>query len=231
MFHFKQFSISQDKTALKVGTDSVVLGSITDFTNCKKILDIGTGTGILALMAAQKSKNAHIDAIEIERNAYEQSKENFLSSKWKNRIRAIHTSLQKHLENSTSRYDLIISNPPYFNSSTKSKCKLAETARHTDTLSYNELCYGVSILLNESGVFHLILPSNNIKNFKWIAFDYGLYCSKETLIQPKQSKDVNLVVMTFEKKICFTKENLLTLRDSEGEYTDNFSEITKEFYL
>ncbi len=230
MFQFKQFTINQEKTALKVGTDSVLLGSLTDFSNSKTILDIGTGTGILALMAAQKS-DATIDAIEIEENAFEQSKDNFSQSKWDNRIETFHTSIQNFTKETDNLYDQIISNPPYFNSSTKSSCESANIARHTDSLNYEDLCQSVSTLLSKNGSFSLILPFESMKQFKWIAFDYGLYCSKEILIQPKPSKNVNLVIMFFKKRLCFPQENRLTIRDNNNNYTAKFKEITSDFYL
>lgn len=229
-FRFKQFNIKQDKTALKVGTDSVILGSYANYKKSENILDIGTGTGILALMAAQKS-DAIIDAVEIDKNSYNQSLDNFHNSKWYHRINGFHTSIQEFTMSCQKKYDTIISNPPYFSNSTKSANSAKITARHTDSLSYKNLCESVSSLLNESGKFYLILPFEKYSEFRWIAFDYNLFCESALLIKPSVNKETNLIVMRFGRFIKETEKEILTIRDKTGEYTEEFKKFTEEFYL
>src|SRR4051812_30760199 len=145
-FHFKQFTINQDRCAMKVGTDAVLLGSWVKPGNAGKILDIGTGTGVIALMLAQKC-NCHIDAIDIDENAFLQSAENFAKSQWNFKLNCRHQSLQKFSEDHAAEYDLIITNPPYFHHASKPIAESRINARHSESLTFDELVTGVKKLL------------------------------------------------------------------------------------
>lgn len=151
-FIFKKFSIHQHKCAHKVGTDAVLIGSWAKVNEARTILDIGTGTGIIALMMAQKSR-ATIDAIDIEQSSYEQATENASHSIWADRIKVYHTSLQDFANKTTKKYDAIITNPPYFVDSSKAPDEERSHARHTDTLTFADLISGVKKLLNDTGLF------------------------------------------------------------------------------
>ncbi|NJN77877.1 MAG: methyltransferase [Saprospiraceae bacterium] len=152
-FRFKQFQIHQDKTAMKVGTDGVLLGAWADVLESESILDIGTGTGLIALIIAQRNQNAMVDAVEIDESSYEQAKQNFEESSWTKRLNIYQSSIQDYAKNCGKQYDLIVSNPPYFVNSTKSKQEDKNQVRHTDSLSFEELIKSVNILLEISGRF------------------------------------------------------------------------------
>ena len=174
-FRFRQFTIHQDKCAMKVGTDAVLLGSWVDPKNAHQILDIGTGTGLIALMLAQKS-SAEIDAIDIDESACQQAKENFRISPWFSRVKIYHHSLQGFSETSEKKYDLIVSNPPYFHHASKPPEEARLNARHNDQLSFSELIAGVKKLLTDNGRFCLILPCKEGTEFIDLAQMSGLFC-------------------------------------------------------
>ncbi|MEE0972800.1 MAG: methyltransferase, partial [Paludibacteraceae bacterium] len=154
-FRFKQFTVYQDRCAMKVGTDGVLLGVLADVSKATRILDIGTGTGLIALMLAQRQKDAHVDAIEIDEQAAQQAQENIAQSPFCY-IHVHTTALQAY--NSTQPYDLIVSNPPYFVDSLKAPNAARNLARHTDSLSFADLLQGAERLLHNDGCFWVILP-------------------------------------------------------------------------
>ncbi|MGC4023205.1 MAG: methyltransferase, partial [Cyclobacteriaceae bacterium] len=156
-FRFKQFSVNNDKCAMKVGTDAVLLGAWMDLDNAQSILEIGTGSGVIALMVAQRTPaDAHIDAIEIEEQDATQAKENVKNSPWPSKI-GIHQAAFQDFENKT-KYDLIFSNPPYFNKSLLPPSSERSRVRHTNTLSYEELIVHSLRLINTKGKLAVILP-------------------------------------------------------------------------
>jgi len=155
-FTFKQFTIYQDKCSFKVGTDGVLLGACADVSGAKNILDIGTGTGLLALMLAQRCY-AEIVAIEPDRDSFEQASGNVRSGKWNDRIKVVNTDLQNY-DPGTVKFDLIVSNPPYFTDSLKNPDPRKAASRHNDTLSSGEILRSVSRLLSDKGKLQIILP-------------------------------------------------------------------------
>lgn len=167
-FAFKQFIIKQDKCAMKVGTDAVLLGAWVIPNGSKQILDIGTGTGVVALMLAQKTE-AHIDAIDIDENAFIQAKQNVSESKFANQVSVIHSSLQDYSKITSNKYNLIVTNPPYFEQSLKSSDEQRSFARHADVLPFEELIEGVTKLLDQKGKFCLILPTLEAEKFRAMA--------------------------------------------------------------
>lgn len=165
-FQFKEFSIKQDKTAMKIGTDGVLLGAWTSIKNNPySILDIGTGTGLIALQLAQRSDAETIDAVEIEENAYEQAFGNFENSSWSDRLFCYHASLTEFIDEVDEKYDLIISNPPFYNDKYETDKEARNVARFTTSLSFDELLYSVSKLLNTEGVFSVIIPFKEEEKF------------------------------------------------------------------
>ena len=162
-FKFKQFSVNQDNCAMKVGTDGVLLGAWCDVESAKMVLDIGTGTGLIALMIAQRTDCALIDAVEIDKSAYVQASGNFKDSRWCGRIGVFNLDFKQYVDECNTKYDLIVSNPPYFENSLKSSNLERTMARHTDSLSFDELLHGASMLLSESGIISLIVP-NGVDN-------------------------------------------------------------------
>lgn len=232
VFEFKQFTIKQDKCAMKVGTDAVLLGAWTNCNDVRSILDIGTGTGVIALMLAQKS-NAYIDAIEIDRNAYEQAIENASNSKWADRINIHHTSLQEFVSIPRIKYDLIVSNPPYFVDSSKASDIERTTARHADLLPYSDMVSAVKKLLADNGKFCVILPVKEGEQFRDLAEAKGFYLSKLTRIRTTEDKKTEKRwLMQFEfKPKSFSENSIVIEKDKRHEYSDEYKALTKDYYL
>ncbi len=158
-FKFKQFSIEQDRCAMKIGTDGVLLGAWTPIDNNPfTILDIGTGTGIIALMLAQRSNAQQIDAFEIDEEAYEQAVDNFENSPWSDRLFCYHAGLDEFIEEPEEEYDLIVSNPPFYTEDYKSDNEQRDLARFTDSMPFEDLIEAADLLLSENGIFSVIIP-------------------------------------------------------------------------
>lgn len=228
-FQFKQFSIAQENTAMKVGTDGVLLGAWSKVLE-GNVLDIGTGTGLIALMLAQRTKTALIDAIELDKVACEEAHQNFKTSKWNNRLTVIHTSIQNYYP--TKKYDVIVSNPPFFINSTKAPNSLRNTARHTDELPFNDLIASIKRLLNETGIFSLILPVEEANQFILLANQNGLFLTRKCLVKPNPTKAPKRVLMEFSFTETNILEETLTIEtENRHEYTKEYITLTKDFYL
>jgi tRNA1Val (adenine37-N6)-methyltransferase len=229
-FHFKKFTVCQDKCAMKVGTDAVLLGSWVDAHDAKTGLDIGTGTGIIALMIAQKT-TAMIDAIDIDENAVMQAKDNVSESPWKDRINVRHISLQDYCHESKTKYDLIVSNPPYFDETFKPAEEGRNNARHTDNLSFEDLANGVRLLLNEEGKFYVILPLTEGTLFIEKMKVEGLFLNELVNVKPKIDRPVKRLLMqfSFHRTPLITGE--LVIHHDDQSYSDDYVELTKEYYL
>lgn len=231
-FKFKQFVINQEKTAMKVGTDGVLLGAWADCLDKKNILDIGAGTGLISLMLAQRNENAKIHAIEIEKEASCQAKENIDNSIWENRISVENISFQKFYENTNEKYDLIVSNPPYFINSLKNPKKEKTLARHSDFLPYEEIILGSSKILNEKGLLSVILPINESLLFVKLAEEKSLFCIRKTEIKPNYNKTSKRLLLEFSFEKKETKTDILTIEtDQRHSYTEEYKRLTKDFYL
>ena len=230
-FSFKQFTVYHDRCAMKVGIDGVLLGAWSDVLNTEHILDIGTGSGLIALMVAQRS-NSVIDAIEIEKNAVDQANENVDRSPWSGRIHIQEISLQNFAKNTPQRYDLIISNPPYFINSLKAPSSKRSTARHTDSLTHEELIINAIILLKPTGRICIILPVNEAFRCKLFAQSNKLYCTREVRVFPKPNVDASRILMEFSFKECPVKCTELVIESNERHhYSKEFTSLAKDFYL
>lgn len=230
-FVFKQFTVKQDKCAMKVGTDAVLLGAWVNPKEELNILDIGTGTGIIALMLAQKAKIA-IDAIDIEEEACIQAKENFQSSKWRDRIKIHHTALQDFVKTAQQKYDLIVSNPPYFIDSSKSPEESRTFARHADLLPFDQLLNGVLSLISEKGRFCVIFPFKEGELFRDMAEKNHLYLTKLTRVKTRADKSEKRLIMQFEReRKTFSENSIVIEQDERHSYTDEYKELTKDYYL
>lgn len=229
-FNFKNFSVLQDKCAMKVGTDGVMLGAWINPKNATSILDIGTGTGLLALMMAQKNSKAYIDAIDCEEGAYIQALENVRQSKWKERIAIYHKSLQDY-QSCNKKYDLIISNPPFFENSLKSPQDERTLARHNYSLSTNDLLYGACNLMDKGGRLCVILPYLEAQLFIVDAALKGLYCIRKTEIRPSPEKKIHRIIMEFSFTRLQPEMFDFTIRNDKGVYSNEYVELTKDFYL
>jgi tRNA1Val (adenine37-N6)-methyltransferase len=231
-FAFKRFNIKQDRCAMKVGTDAVLLGAWVIPNGSKRILDIGTGTGIISLMLAQKS-NALIVAIDIDKNSTEQAKLNVEESIFKNQVEVKHLSFQELANTSNDKFNLIVTNPPYFIDSLKSSGDSRNIARHNDMLSFEDLLSGVKKLLDEKGKFCLILPKNEAMKFREMAEAKGLYLSKLLRVRTTLEKDSEKRhLMQFEfKESEFSESTLIIEGDSHRNYTDEYKALTKDYYI
>ena len=238
-FQFKQFFVAHDRCAMKVGTDGVLLGAwaepaVSIQPSAFRILDVGTGSGLVALMLAQRFPEAHIDAIDIDEAAVEQAAENFAASPWSDRLHAFHARLQEWQSHSVP--SLIVSNPPYFQNSLKNPDKGRELARHTDTLSYEELLYHSARLLSEHGRLAIILPAEAEQEIRTLAAQHSLFTTRVTRVYSKETKPARRVLLQFEKSDyrdtdISIAEDSLVLEDGKGGRSAAYQEITKDFYL
>jgi len=231
-FAFKQFIIRQDKCAMKVGTDAVLLGAWVKPNGAKRILDIGTGTGVIALMLAQRTE-ALIDGIDIDDLACLQAEENVRLSPWPERVRILHHSLQEYSEETTTRYELIVSNPPYFVDSSKANGLERTTARHADLLPYSELLDSVIRLLDKKGKFSVILPFKEASILRELAKERGLHLSKLLRVRTRTDKETEKrQLMQFEfSPSSFSEETIVIEKDERHSYTEEYKELTKDYYL
>lgn len=229
-FNFKEFTIDQGKSSFKVGTDGVLLGAASDVAGKKKILDIGTGTGLISLMMAQRC-DATIAAIEPDYESFLQAVDNAAHCKWKSRITVIYSDLQKFTADD-EKFDLIVSNPPYFSNSLKNPDPRKSSARHNDSLSSADLLIGVARLLDEEGLFQLIMPYAEGTIFIAEAQQYGLYCNSILKIRPLPTAEIRRLILTFSRERQKLTEKFLTIeRGERHEFTDEYKTLTKDFYL
>ena len=228
-FSFKQFTIYQDKSAFKVGTDGVLLGASADLSGSGNILEIGSGTGLVTIMLAQRC-SARITAIEPDYESFIQTSENVARCKWHDRIRVEHTDLQHF--NTDEKYDLIITNPPYFSDSLKNPDARKSGARHNDSLSSGEILEGVVKFMSEDGRLQLIMPYVEGNVFIAEASAYGLYCNNIVKIKPLPSSEIRRLILTFSKTQKIPSEKFLTIENGvRHEFTEEYKNLTKEFYL
>ncbi len=232
VFKFKEFEIKQEKSAMKVGTDAVLLGAWTSLDNKPySILDIGSGTGIIALQLAQRSNAEIIDAIEIDPNAYEECVENFENSDWSNRLFCYHTSLKEFAEEIEDTYDLIVSNPPFYNENYLSEDESRNKARSTSSLSFNELLLSVSELLSKDGVFSVIIPFKEEVDFIENASKYKLYINKITRVKGNENTDFKRSLLEFSFKQSEVEVSEITIEIDRHQYTSEYINLVKDFYL
>ena len=245
MFQFKQFTIHQDRTAMKVGTDGVLLGAWAPIkSDATNILDIGTGTGLIALMIAQRLTSTdsflqpninklNITAIDIDRASIEQAVENINNSIFARYITTEHTSLQQH--NPGEKYDAIVCNPPYFVASLKCPDLARSQARHTDTLSFDDLLLYSSRLLNYDGTLSVILPITEGKTLIDLAPKYNFTLSQIVEVYPTQTTPPKRLLMHFtynnNDNNIELKKSCLTIEISRHNYTEEYIALTRDFYL
>jgi tRNA1Val (adenine37-N6)-methyltransferase len=214
---------------MKVGTDAVLLGSWVNAGGAKRILDIGTGTGVIAMMLAQKSA-AEIDAIDIDLNACAQAKENVMESAWADRICVRNISFQDFSESTEKKYDLIVSNPPYFRDAPKPQSFERIQARHTDLLSFDDLAEGVKRIISPSGKFCVVLPCREGKEFMDIALRYGLFSNKILRVKTVHDKEKRLL-LELSPEIKPIIEDEITIQNDEHTFSKAYVDLTSDFYL
>jgi tRNA1Val (adenine37-N6)-methyltransferase len=229
-FHFKKFSVRHDRSGMKVGTDGVLLGAWTDVRQVTQILDIGTGTGVIALMLAQRaSESVTIDAVEIDGQAYTDAEENIAASPWHDRIHLHHSAVQDFY--TTAKFDLIVSNPPYFQKSYKPPSVQRITARHTQQLTFDEILLITEKLLTSNGRLNLILPYTEGSQFIDLANHKGLHCTRKWLFRTRENKPVERFLLEFRWDKKPLDEGDILLYSLGEEWSDGYKELMREFYL
>ncbi len=241
-FQFKQFAVEQDRCAMKIGTDGVLLGAWTPLINNPfSILDIGAGTGIIALMLAQRSKAEQIDALEIDDEAYEQATDNFENSPWSDRLFCYHAGLDEFVEEPeddpsdselAQQYDIIVSNPPFYTEDYKTENGQRDLARFADAMPFDELIEAADLLLSENGIFSVIIPYKEEENFIALANEYELYPLKITRVKGSPTTEIKRSLLAFTRKETpnFLIDELV-IETARHVYTPEYIALTKDFYL
>ncbi len=233
LFYFKQFSLHQEKSLMKITTDGVLLGAWANCTGVSSILDVGAGTGLITLMLAQRS-DASVVAIEPDPASFQELSVNISESPWAGRIghfpATFQNFLQDHIKTGLSGFDLIVSNPPYFTQNKLPDDLKKATARHTLTLSYKDLLSGVYHLLNADGRFCVIQPARNMSFFISLAAEYHMYCNRIVKVRPREGKKVSRVLLEFGKTKVPLKTDFLVIHNGIG-YSDEYRSLTQAFYI
>lgn len=218
---------------MKVGTDSVLLGAWCPIDNNPfSVLDIGAGTGILSLMMAQRSNAEQIDAIEIDENTYEQCVENFEASPWSDRLFCFHAGLDEFIDEPEDKYDIIISNPPFYSENYKTQNKQRNLARFQDALPFEELIEAANILLSENGIFAVIIPFKEEEKFIKLCFNYELFPIKVTHVKGTPTDKIKRSLLAFKRyKLPILEVDELIIETSRHQYTEKYIALAKDFYL
>lgn len=231
-FKFKEFAVNQDKTAMKVGTDGVLLGAWAQLKpEYFSVLDVGAGTGLIALMLAQKSNAEVIDAIELNDDAYEQSVQNFEQSDWGDRLFCYHASLQEFADEIDDEYDLIISNPPFYTSTYKDLSEERAMARHTESLTYVELLKGTSKLLSKIGSCAFVIPFSEEETFLKIAAEYNLFPNRITRVKGTENSPIKRSLLQLSFQESNTEVTELVIEIERHKYTQDYIDLVKDYYL
>ncbi|QXP51446.1 methyltransferase [Cellulophaga sp. HaHa_2_95] len=238
-FRFKQFTVNQDKCAMKIGTDGVLLGAWASVNNSMHtILDIGTGTGVIALMLAQRSIADTIEAIELDGDAFEQCTDNFEASDWGDRLFCFHAGFDEFVDEYTEEepeeaelYDLIVSNPPFYSEEVSSGNDARDQARQNSSLPFDELVSGVSKLLSPTGVFATIIPYKEEENFIALALENNLFPNRITQVRGTENTEIKRSLLEFSSTESEYTPKELIIELERNVYTKEYIELTKDFYL
>lgn len=233
MFQFKQFTIQQDRCAMKVGTDAVLLGAWCPIDNKPfSVLDIGAGTGVLSLMLAQRTSAEQVDALEIDENAYEQCVENFEASPWSDRLFCFHAGLDEFVDEPEDEYDIIISNPPFYSENYKTDNESRDLARFQDALPFEELVEAADLLLSENGIFAVIIPFKEEEQFIDLCAEVELFPVKVTRVKGSLTTPIVRSLLAFKRyELPVLEADELVIEINRHEYTDDYINLTKDFYL
>lgn len=228
-FKFKQFTVWQDRCAMKVGTDGVLLGTWISVDGCRRILDVGTGTGLISLLLAQRASQADITGVEVDEDAAKQAVENVTASPWQNRIKIVRENFRNFIADEP--FDLIVSNPPYFVDALRCPGEQRRLARHAGDLNYELLFGGAQTLLTEQGKIGIIIPAELGKLVTDTAWNYGFYPSAKTEVYTKPGKACRRLLMCFSRENVSCCEAQLYIETLSGEYSPEFASLTRDFYL
>ncbi len=229
-FRFKQFSLDDGNSAMKLSTDAVLLGAFASVNDVHTCLDIGTGSGIIALMIAQKSE-CKITGIDIDDGSIGDAKLNFENSPWSDRLTAIQTALAAHSQETNTQYDLIVCNPPYFINSEPSPYSRKNISKHNHLLELPEMIRHTSQLLDTNGRCAYILPYSERNHILDLATKEGLFLYREMIVYPKKSKAANRILIELKRINEPMETTSLTIRNEDGSYTSEYKRFTEEFYL
>jgi len=233
MFQFKQFSVEQDRCAMKIGTDGVLLGAWSPIPeDIFSVLDVGAGTGIIALILAQRTTAEQIDALEIDEEAYEQAVENFENSPWGDRLFCFHAGLDEFIEEPEDEYDLIVSNPPFYTEDYKTDNEQRDLARFADAMPFVDLVEAADLLLSENGIFSVIIPYKQEEKFIALAKDFDLFPIKITRVKGTPTTEIKRSLLAFSRNVLenFPMDELV-IETSRHIYTEEYIALTKDFYL
>ncbi|MBS9525561.1 methyltransferase [Litoribacter alkaliphilus] len=229
-FRFKQFTVEQDRCALKVNTDAVLLGALASFDQPERTLEVGTGSGVISLMLAQRYPSTLITGVEIEDGAFEQSRGNFQNCPWSDRLQVFHQPFQSFRPK--EKFDLIVSNPPYFENHLQSSKKNRNLALHTNSLSFGELLDGVKAHLSQQGRFFLILPERQMEELNSLAVQLGFSPVSSTWVYDKPGSQALRVIRSFGLgEIGKINEGTLTIKNADNEYSQEYASLLKDFLL
>jgi tRNA1Val (adenine37-N6)-methyltransferase len=230
-FHFKQFSVAQHSAAMKVNTDGVLLGAWVDAENAHRILDAGTGGGIIALMLAQRNATAKIDAVEIDEHSAQQARENVQNSRWRHRITVYGQSFQTFAAQGSARYDLIVSNPPYFSNALLPPSEMRTRTRHAGELPHEELLRGAKNLLQPDGALGVVLPLSEGMAFTARAAAHQLFCTRQTTVYSRSGKPPKRLLLHFSTTPAPLKNDEIIIHRADGSFTPEYKALTGAFYL
>lgn len=242
-FFFKKFAVTQEKSAMKVNTDGVLLGAWCSLPSADgldesfKVMDVGTGTGVIALMVAQRlvtsGVEARITGIDPDSPSAEEAGDNFRESPWCDNLESLPLSLREFLLSSTMKMDLIVSNPPYFNNSLKAPCSRRSNARHTDNLSFNELVDCSADLISERGALSVILPIEAEREFVTIACAKGFFMVRICRVSTIEGDAPKRVMLEFSRvsRGLINEERLSVQKSPNGLFSDDYRKLTSDFYL
>jgi tRNA1Val (adenine37-N6)-methyltransferase len=230
-FQFKAFGIHQDRCAMKVGTDGVVLGALAGEKKAVKMLEVGVGTGVISLMMAQRYDSLEITGVEIDWDAWDQASGNAANSPWSARINFLHQRFQDYSHKTSDKFDLIVSNPPYFSNHLKSLDLKRNIALHHDSLTFPELLSGVEKLLAPKGAFWLILPPDIMKQMQGIAASRKMYLNKQIYIRDRVSKPILRTIGRFSFLPEKEESSELLIKDQDGTYSAAYSNLLRDYLL
>jgi tRNA1Val (adenine37-N6)-methyltransferase len=229
-FRFKQFEIYQDHSAMKVGTDAILLSVWARVTKCYNILDVGTGTGIISLICAQRNSQAIIEGVEIDAGGFEDATLNFSSSPWKDRLQAHHCDFLDFETDKT--YDVIISNPPYFSNSLRASDPSRSAARHDDSLPAQAFLEKSAKLLKKEGVLAVIFPTNQMEKWEAEAKLHGLYSTRICKVFTVPNRESQRVMVEYKTSpLDYPEMESVLIEKSPGQSSEHFKFLTRDFFL
>ena len=230
-FCFKQFAVVQDNTAMKVGTDGVLLGAWCDCANARRVLDVGTGTGLIAMMVAQRSE-AQVTAVEIDSSACIDAVGNFGNCPWSDRIELFNLPIQEFAADCTDRFDLIVSNPPFFSNSLKAPGAGRALARHDDSLPVTDLFDCAARLLADNGRLSVIIPADRLDDYNAEASRHRLTAVRRAMLRPSPDQPFHRAMVEYGYGAALATDEVICIETTEhGVYSPEYVALTRDFYL